>query len=152
MLCLDLSRAGDLQKALLNSPTGFLAEHRVKFYAAEIVSALSYLHQLGLLYRDLKPGNILLGEDGHVQLVDLGGAANVYGGELINDHDRNEGLVPLFDRGEHQLVGNGSYVESTERGSMSASNDSHGNVVVKERSQSVMGTLGYVFLLTCLLV
>lgn len=58
MLCLGLSRAGDLQKALLNNPNNRLPEARVKYYVAEIVLAISYLHQLGLVYRDLKPGYV----------------------------------------------------------------------------------------------
>ncbi|ORZ38002.1 kinase-like domain-containing protein [Catenaria anguillulae PL171] len=47
-------------------------EDRVRFYAAEIVSALEYLHSLGIMYRDLKPENILLDRDGHIALTDFG--------------------------------------------------------------------------------
>ena len=56
----------------------YLGEERVRFYAAEIVLALAYLHQSGLIYRDLKPQNVLLAEDGHVQLVDLGGVMETH--------------------------------------------------------------------------
>jgi serine/threonine protein kinase len=35
-----------------------LPEDRVRFYAAEVVLALAYMHQLGLMYRDLKPNNV----------------------------------------------------------------------------------------------
>nr|XP_061806148.1 serine/threonine-protein kinase Sgk1-like isoform X3 [Nerophis lumbriciformis] len=47
-------------------------EPRARFYAAEIASALGYLHSLNIVYRDLKPENILLDSQGHVVLTDFG--------------------------------------------------------------------------------
>uniref|UniRef100_H3A2Y5 non-specific serine/threonine protein kinase n=1 Tax=Latimeria chalumnae TaxID=7897 RepID=H3A2Y5_LATCH len=47
-------------------------EPRARFYAAEIASALGYLHSLHIVYRDLKPENILLDLKGHVVLTDFG--------------------------------------------------------------------------------
>ncbi|XP_043573290.1 STKc_SGK domain-containing protein isoform X3 [Chiloscyllium plagiosum] len=47
-------------------------EPRARFYAAEIASALGYLHSLHIVYRDLKPENILLDSQGHVVLTDFG--------------------------------------------------------------------------------
>lgn len=48
------------------------SEPRAKFYAAEIASALGYLHSLNIIYRDLKPENLLLDQFGHVVLTDFG--------------------------------------------------------------------------------
>lgn len=42
-----------------------------RFYAAEVLIALQYLHLLGYIYRDLKPENILLHHTGHVLLTDF---------------------------------------------------------------------------------
>lgn len=47
-------------------------EERSRFYAAEITLALEHLHKLGIVYRDLKPENVLLTEEGHVRLTDFG--------------------------------------------------------------------------------
>jgi protein-serine/threonine kinase len=42
-----------------------------RFYAAEILLALEYLHMMGVVYRDLKPENVLVREDGHIMLSDF---------------------------------------------------------------------------------
>ena len=47
-------------------------EHRAKIYAAELVEAISYLHKHNIIYRDLKPENVLFDSKGHVRLTDFG--------------------------------------------------------------------------------
>jgi len=49
-----------------------LTEDQVRFYAAEIVLALEYLHSQSVIYRNLKTENILLDKKGHVKLTDFG--------------------------------------------------------------------------------
>lgn len=47
-------------------------EDRTRFYGAEIISALAYLHSQGIIYRDLKLENLLLDKDGHIKITDFG--------------------------------------------------------------------------------
>eukprot|EP01139_Manchomonas_bermudensis_P005105 Amastigsp_a174663_523.p1 type:complete len:474 gc:universal Amastigsp_a174663_523:137-1558(+) len=45
---------------------------RARLYTAEITAALEYLHSVGVIYRDLKPENVLIHHDGHIKLLDFG--------------------------------------------------------------------------------
>ncbi|KAJ2781948.1 Serine/threonine-protein kinase [Coemansia interrupta] len=51
---------------------GRFDQHRSRFYAAELLSALDCLHSYNVIYRDLKPENILLDYSGHIALCDFG--------------------------------------------------------------------------------
>lgn len=48
------------------------SEDRTRFYGTEITLAIEYLHQNGIVYRDLKLENLLLDNEGHIKLTDFG--------------------------------------------------------------------------------
>ncbi|CAN6313383.1 unnamed protein product [Urochloa humidicola] len=68
---MDYCSGGDLHAVLRRRPGGRLPLAAARFYAAEVLLALEYLHALGFVYRDLKPENVLLRGDGHVVLSDF---------------------------------------------------------------------------------
>ncbi|XP_050235380.1 phototropin-1 [Mercurialis annua] len=72
-ICLitDYCPGGELFMLLDRQPTKVLNEEAVRFYAAEVVVALEYLHCQGIIYRDLKPENVLIQSNGHVALTDF---------------------------------------------------------------------------------
>ena len=57
---------------------GQLTEAAARFYACEIVLAFEYLHSINVLYRDLKPENLLLTAKGHLKITDFGFAKVVH--------------------------------------------------------------------------
>lgn len=56
---------------------GRLPNEHAQFYAGEIVLAFEYLHKLHIVYRDLKPENLLIDTDGHIKITDFGFAKEV---------------------------------------------------------------------------
>mmetsp|Transcript_2002 Transcript_2002/g.2846 ORF Transcript_2002/g.2846 Transcript_2002/m.2846 type:complete len:547 (+) Transcript_2002:165-1805(+) len=74
-LILDLMTGGDLNFHL--GQKGRFPKKECLYYAARIMLGLQALHDQGYVYRDLKPENCLLGDDGRVKITDLGLATKV---------------------------------------------------------------------------
>eukprot|EP00047_Mylnosiga_fluctuans_P003990 m.232160 g.232160 ORF g.232160 m.232160 type:complete len:734 (+) comp12307_c0_seq1:159-2360(+) len=86
-LILDLMEGGDLSWHLKQRET--FSEAEAKFYAAEIVLGLAHIHSRNMIYRDLKPANILLDGMGHARISDLG---------LVRDMSKS---LPTSECGTH---------------------------------------------------
>jgi protein kinase A len=73
-MLLTLIQGGELLNIIQG---GVLPESAAKFYAASIAEGLTYMHRRHILYRDLKPENVLLDKNGYAVIVDLGFAKSV---------------------------------------------------------------------------
>lgn len=71
-LCFVMEFAGGGELFYHLSQERKFSEEKTRFYGAEIVSALGYLHEHDIIYRDLKLENLLLGRDGHIKIADFG--------------------------------------------------------------------------------
>lgn len=69
---LDYKSGGDFYKMMKQIPNRKMDEADARFYAAEILLALEYLHTNGITFRDLKPENVLVSEEGHICVADFG--------------------------------------------------------------------------------
>ena len=67
---MNFIRGGELFNHLRKSK--FFPEEEAKFYSAIIGLSLEYLHTHGIAYRDIKPDNILIDDDGYLKLADFG--------------------------------------------------------------------------------
>ncbi|CAN4119479.1 unnamed protein product [Withania somnifera] len=70
-LVMEYCPGGDLHVLRQKQPSKSFSERAARFYVAEVLLALEYLHLLGVVYRDLKPENVLVREDGHIMLSDF---------------------------------------------------------------------------------
>lgn len=70
-LVMEFCSGGDLHTLRQRQPGKHFSEMAARFYAAEVLLSLEYLHMMGVIYRDLKPENVLVREDGHIMLSDF---------------------------------------------------------------------------------
>lgn len=97
-LVLDFINGGHLFFNLYRQ--GVFSEEVARLYTAEIVSAVSYLHSLGIMHRDLKPENVLLDSEGHVRLTDFGLAK----GNMDDDNARSNSFIGTMEYMAPEIV------------------------------------------------
>jgi len=69
-LVLELINGGELFTYLRSVET--FPTEQAKFYGATVASCFEYLHGKNIIFRDLKPENLLIGNDGYLKLTDFG--------------------------------------------------------------------------------
>ncbi|XP_067411437.1 rhodopsin kinase GRK1 [Emydura macquarii macquarii] len=110
-LVMTLMNGGDLRYHVYNvdeKNPGF-PEARAVFYTAQIICGLEHLHQNRIIYRDLKPENVLLDDAGHVRLSDLGLAV-----ELPEGKDKTKGYAGTPGFMAPELLKNEEYDSSVD--------------------------------------
>ncbi|CAK9298311.1 unnamed protein product [Gordionus sp. m RMFG-2023] len=70
IIAMDYACGGDLDNLI--KYLGRIPEESAKFYVAEMVLGVSFLHSKGIIHRDLKPENVMLDQDSHIRITDYG--------------------------------------------------------------------------------
>lgn len=86
---------------------GRFSEDVALFYSTEILLALRYLHQNNIIYRDLKPENLLINSQGHVKLADFGFAKFLEDGRTKTMCGTPEYLAPEIIKAQKSHYGKG---------------------------------------------
>lgn len=68
----DIFSGGDVWGLLQKQKNRRFEEREARFISASVVEAFEYLHARGIIYRDLKPENLLIAENGYIKLTDFG--------------------------------------------------------------------------------
>ena len=102
---MDFAFYGSLRTHMKN--VGSIDEYHTRYYSACLVSALEFIHENGILHRDVNPKNILIAENRCAKLADFGAVAlnQVYGTDARAD---NVGTLP-YRSPEDVLYGQQSF-------------------------------------------
>ncbi|UJR37580.1 hypothetical protein I4U23_030279 [Adineta vaga] len=100
---LELIEGGELFRHLRDCER--FDEKKAKFYASQIILALEYLHLLGIVYRDLKPENLLIDRYGYIKMCDFGFAKKIDRGKAYTLCGTPEFLAPEIILGRGYNMG-----------------------------------------------
>ena len=107
-LALDFCAGGDLALHVRAASAGRLDEPTARFLAAELALAVSYLHEHGVIHRDIKSENILIDAWGHVRLADMNvskqGSELALGGRTYTVKGTPKALAPEVIKGDGYTI------------------------------------------------
>lgn len=72
MMLLNFIQGGELLNVMTKTEDGIVPGKDTKFYTSCILEGLSHLHNRNIVYRDLKPENVMINSDGYLVIVDMG--------------------------------------------------------------------------------
>lgn len=98
-LVMSLMNGGDLKYHIYNVGERGLEMNRVIYYSAQITCGILHLHSIKILYRDMKPENVLLDDNGNCRLSDLGLAVQVKEGKSITQRVSTNSLTIICGKG-----------------------------------------------------
>eukprot|EP00884_Botryococcus_braunii_P018896 jgi/Botrbrau1/5690/Bobra.0071s0024.1 len=104
-LLLSYIPGGELLRHLTKAPGQRFSTETARFYTASIVLALEYLHGQKIVYRDLKPENLLLDKDGYVKLCDFGLAKRLESDRTKTNCGTSEYVAPeVLEQSGHGMA------------------------------------------------
>ncbi|XP_064522502.1 rhodopsin kinase GRK7 isoform X2 [Pseudopipra pipra] len=92
-LVMSLMNGGDLKYHIYNVGERGLEMKRIIYYSAQITCGILHLHSINIVYRDMKPENVLLDDNGNCRLSDLGLAVQVKEGKPITQRAGTNGYM-----------------------------------------------------------
>uniref|UniRef100_A0A7S1ATD8 Protein kinase domain-containing protein n=1 Tax=Noctiluca scintillans TaxID=2966 RepID=A0A7S1ATD8_NOCSC len=95
-MALELVNGGELFEVLRRE--GKFKLEQARFYMSEVTSCISYIHEMLIVYRDIKPENILIHASGHIRLSDFGFAKYLKGEKTYTTCGTAEYMAPEIIR------------------------------------------------------
>ena len=109
---LDMCNGGELLGSL--KKTGSFDVDCTRFYGAQILDAIEYMHSRGVIHRDLKPENVLLDDGMHIKITDFGTAKLLQDPRERKGQDSSRGVPESGVQGQNEEGRAASFVGTAE--------------------------------------
>jgi len=105
-MLLEFVQGGELFSVIHTPRSDGLSDEHAKFYGACVIQAVAYLHSKDIAYRDMKPENCMVDNQGYAKLIDFGFAKRIRNGKTFTLCGTPEYLAPeiVLGRGHNKAV------------------------------------------------